>query len=204
MIVSSGMLRMYPGGWLNVVMTADAAVAILFGLGWSACADALARAAPQDRDRLEVLLLLAAAIQFVMITYDPRREVPTRMDLQAGREVVQSLRDIPGPVLVMSHPYLGELAGKPPTLHEMSASDLMGGRGPVAAKLLAEVGQAMADHRWAAVVTDDLPIPWFDSLLTRYYRPDHRLLADHGLFLPLAGTRKRPEIVYLPKPRPPL
>jgi hypothetical protein len=91
------------------------------------------------------------------------------------------------------------MAGKHSYAHAMSIKDVAtGGDEATRTGLDREIGQAIAERRFAAVVvsTDDI-LP--ESYLSRYYTRAGAVFPDPGVFVPVAGYPIRPESIYFPK-----
>src|SRR6185312_9148624 len=147
--------RLHAGGWPNVIMPGFAFLAILFGLGLQAGRD-LGRGVEAPRRRsVELLCLLVAGLQLVLLGYDPRRFVPTAKDRDAGYAFIESLRKIDGDVYVPAHPYLAALAGKPQHAHEMAIVDILGIDGKVpGAELRKQLEETVKAKKFAAIIVD--------------------------------------------------
>jgi hypothetical protein len=83
--------------------------------------------------------------------YDPRPQLPTARDRQAGDALIARLRAVDGDVLIPFHPFYATLAGKRAYLHRMGVLDLWGAGMPSPAGL----EHALVEHRFALAVFDD-------------------------------------------------
>jgi hypothetical protein len=186
MILSSAAGRLEGGAWTNALLPAYAAVAVVFGLaaGWFRGGSLLAP--------------IAAVLQFLMLAYDPRTLVPTSRDAAAGRAIVERIPQLPDGVLVLDHGYLAEMAGKRSFAHGWAMTDVLwADRAGAGRALESDVRRAIAARRFPALVLDATP-HWFASdFAAHYVRTDE--LPDPGAFLPVSGSRRRPEAVYLPR-----
>jgi hypothetical protein len=186
MILSSAAGRLEGGAWTNALLPAYAAVAVVFGL-----------AAGRFRGG-SLLAPIAAVLQFLMLAYDPRTLVPTSRDTAAGRAIVERIRQLPDGVLVLDHGYLAEMVGKRSFAHGWAMTDVLwADRAGAGRALESDVRRAIAARRFPALVLDATP-HWFASdFAAHYVRTDE--LPDPGAFLPVSGSRRRPEAVYLPR-----
>ena len=115
--------RLHDGGYINVAIPAHVGMALLLGL--------LAAAMLQSPATTSRLLLGAAsvlALQLVVMAAWHGDVVPSAADRTAGDRFVASLRDLPGAVLVPSHPYYLRLAGLPPHASAIAVDDLLASR----------------------------------------------------------------------------
>jgi hypothetical protein len=106
LLVAAWVSFVHSGSYLNVLMPAYAACA---GIG------ACAFAALSRRGLVGTLLATALiALQTVSLVRGehPGRALPTRTDRAAGAQLERALRRLPGPVLVLRHPWYSTLAGK--------------------------------------------------------------------------------------------
>jgi hypothetical protein len=147
----------HAGASMNAMMPVYAWTAVLFGVSVARLL-AMAEGAP----RMELLVLLAVAAQLVALVYNPGRYVPPVEATMKGERFVAALRALPGDVYVVNHSYDAVLAGKQPHAEgEALGAVLDAGPkdaqyGPMVAGLRAELEAAMAQHRYTAVVVDDL------------------------------------------------
>jgi Dolichyl-phosphate-mannose-protein mannosyltransferase len=191
--------RLHAGGWPNVIMPAFALLAILFGLGLQAGRD-LGRGFPAPQRRsVELLCLLTAGIQLMVLSYDPRRFIPSAKDRDAGFALVETIRKIPGDVYVPAHTYLSSLAGKRPFAHEMAMVDILGidGKEP-GAELRKELEETVKARKFAAVIADT---GFLLKEMEGNYQRKSDPFTDPDVFWPVTGMRTRPKTIYVPRPR---
>ncbi len=140
------------GASVNSLMPAYAWAAVLFGVAMARLLDAAeANAAPR------LAVLLAAAVQLVALIYNPGRYVPPQDAVVRTQRFIDQVRALPGDVYVLDHSYDAMLAGKQPHAEgEALGAVLDAKRGAISADLRTELDAAMAEHRYSAVVIDDL------------------------------------------------
>lgn len=149
--------------------------------------------------RASVHVPVLALVQFVLLSYDPRPQLPTPGSREAGRHLVATIASTPGDVFVPQHGYLAVLAGKPSFAHSMAVYDVLRAGDPQdATRLVAQLHDALSAHRFAAVVVDRTEA-WSRDDLEREYRRATPALADGHVFWPVTGLRTRPEWIYLPR-----
>ncbi|UCC67086.1 MAG: glycosyltransferase family 39 protein [Armatimonadota bacterium] len=192
--------RLHAGGHENVLLPAYAAIAILFGLAAGTALKLIRAAAPDRRALLEIGLYALCLLQFALLVYHPSRLVPTRDDLEAGREFIATIAAVEGEVFIPDHGYLPALAGKRTHAHGMAVFDVArGDAGPIWQQLSLQIGQAVQQRRFAAIVMDT-GRPTGD--VEPYYLRQQKMFAREDVFWPVTGLKKRPEFIYVPKPRP--
>jgi hypothetical protein len=142
------------GASVNSVMPVYAWTAVLFGVAIARLLDfAESSAAP----RLALVVLLAAAVQFVGLIYNPGRYVPPADAVAKTQRFIDQLRSLPGDVYVLNHSYDAVLAGKQPHAEgEALGAVLDADPKGLGRQLRAQLDAAMEQHRYSAVVIDDL------------------------------------------------
>jgi hypothetical protein len=142
------------GASVNSVMPVYAWTAVLFGI---AIARLLAHSEAQVAPRYALVVLLAAALQLVALIYNPGRYVPPADAVAKTQQFIQQLRGLPGDVYVLNHSYDAVLAGKQPHAEGEALGAVLDAKlGKTSDDLQAELDSAMQQHRYSAVVIDDL------------------------------------------------
>jgi len=198
MFTGSYLMRIFEGGYENVLLPALAILSVLFGLSSSTIRDWLAGMRPEWRRSGEAFVSMACLVQFAFpgLLYDPRLQLPTQADLAAGRRLVQTVRDATGEVFIPAHPYLVTLAGKEPSATEMALQEVQRSHTPEKEAVEREIAEALRSRRFAWVLLDGNSgfLPDFD----RYYVEKARILQGKE-FYPVTGAKRRPEILYVPR-----
>ncbi len=193
LIGSAWLSRLHTGGYENVLMPAYAAIALLAGL----IHGRLTAARP---GRIAVSLLgIAVLVQLALLVYPLGAQIPTAADRGAGGQLIARLRALPGPVVVLRHPWYATLAGKGELgSQEEAIHDILRSSAPRGARALrASLRHALdADHVQAVV----LDTPSDGSLLgpefTREFRLQPHPITNPKLF-PLTDLRTAPTLLYL-------
>jgi 4-amino-4-deoxy-L-arabinose transferase-like glycosyltransferase len=197
MLGGAWVTRLRLGSYDNVLMPAYAALSILFGLGIHEAYRRIQAASIGKRGLMEIGIYVVCIIQFAMLAYNPKRQVPTARDLQAGRVLISTMAEIPGEILVPYHGYLPTLAGKRSHAHHQAISDIMvGDDGPVKDKLFDQISRVIREKRFAALISD---APWFPEFTERYYKRERMLFDDPDVFWTVTGMRTNPQIIYVPR-----
>ncbi len=141
--------RLHSLSYINVVLPAYAALALLFAL------------AVQRSGRLRGGFAYALALaQLLRLAYAPAALVPTAADAAAGRALLQRIAETPGDVFVPYHGYLPSLAGKSMHAHAVVIADVIrGGRTDTEKGLAADLAQAFREHRFSAIISVDTKTP---------------------------------------------
>jgi hypothetical protein len=198
MFAGSYLMRIFEGGYENVLLPSLAILSVLFGLSHSTIREWLSGLPPEWGRTGAAFVSTTCLIQFAFpgLLYLPWLQLPTRADLVAGRMLVQTVRDTAGEVLIPSHPYLVALAGKEPSATEMALQEVQRSHTPEKEAVEREIAEALRNRRYALVLLDGNPgvLPEFD----RYYVERARILQG-GDFYPVTGAKRRPEVLYVPR-----
>jgi hypothetical protein len=197
----SGLGRVRVGGNLNNRMPAYALLCLAPALlarsvvgqpqPWATPVSPAARWAPW-------VLAGAIVVQFGLGVYNPLRYIPTAAMRQAGDNLVARIAAVPGPVLVMMHPYYALLAGKEPST-QIATLWYVRDRG--ALPVPADFEQRIETHYYAAIITDqsDFEVePAMHGLLTSYYVQAAALDPSQAPAT-LVGVVVRPQLLYQPR-----
>jgi hypothetical protein len=177
--------RLHSLSYINVVLPAYAALALLFAL------------AVQSTGRSGFAYALALA-QLLRLAYAPAALVPTAADEAAGRAMLQRIADTPGDVFVPYHGYLPSLAGKPMHAHAVVIADVIrGGRTDTENGLAADLAQAFREHRFSAIISVDTKTPVGEWLP---FEHDYHTAAGAVIDTPSRFWHR--EIFYIPNSSP--
>jgi len=171
-------------------MPAAAAIAIYFGIGF---AEAIRRLDGMPARRLPVIF--AAGLQFLMLVYSPRNQVPSQADRAAGEKLLERVWNIPGEVYWAEHPWYLTLLGKPMQAQEMAVVDVLqdSQSAELGEFLEADLAGAVASGRYSAVVFDRRTFAlWSPDFDAHYALVD----ADGGPFYPVTGARRKPTFLF--------
>ncbi|HWF36805.1 MAG TPA: hypothetical protein VG295_15605, partial [Solirubrobacteraceae bacterium] len=191
LIGSAWVSRLHTGGYANVLMPAYAATALLAGLTYGGLTSKLA-------------LAKAAAVltQLALLIYPIAPQIPTGQDRTAGAQLIARLRTLPGPVIVLRHPWYATEAGKGTFAQEEAIGDVLRSRSRNAAKTLtASLKAALTTYHVQAVVLDGtFDLHFFGSELARDFRLQRQPITPSRLY-PLTDVRTSPTLLYLRKHR---
>lgn len=195
MVCQAWSSRLHSGGYLNVLIPAHAALAILVGLAVGEISARLKDSrSGQTGMAVQATVLMAVIIQFAVLLYNPRYQIPSTEDAVAGVRLVRLIESIEGEVLVPYHGYLSAMAGKATWAHEMAILDVLRGRPhPAREKLSQDIRNALAERRFEAVIIDQ---PWWLPELQASYEYVGEVIEGDGVFLPRTGARRRPQSLY--------
>ncbi len=195
LLLSSWHLGSYRGGYDNVTIPVCLGAATLGGLawGWSAGATGPARGA---LPAVAALLVLQSAL----LSWDPRRQVPSDADRRAGDRLVEALTRVGRPVLVASHPELLRRAGGPGRAHLMPLMDVVkGNSGETGRALWSAMRDSLRGGAWPVLVLDTRD--WLlEEAVAAGYRPVARAVQDPDALWPVTGMRTRPEWILARSP----
>lgn len=190
---ASLMARLHSGGWINGLIPALVALAMVGCLG----ADAAVRFLLHRHNSLAragVWMVVAAlSLQFALLAYNPLDAVPSAADRKAGNRLITELAAIDGDILVPFHGWYAAMAGKSPSFHQMALNDLRKGDSVRYRAFERELKEALTSGRYAAVVTDR---PWFDPTLRQSYIAEKIMFPSDSVLLPVTGYAVRPETLW--------
>jgi hypothetical protein len=192
LIGSAWVSRLHTGGYLNVLMPAYAAVALLAGLTY---ASLLGR----RRGRMAPPLLAAALLmQLGLLVYPLGAQIPTAGDRSAGAALIARLRNLPGPVIVLRHPWYATLAGKGDFAQEEAIGDVLRSAATRGANALRASlpGALNADDVQAVVLDGTFDAHFFGAELTHDFRLQPKPITRSRLY-PLTDVRTAPTLLYL-------
>jgi hypothetical protein len=182
--------RLHSLSFINVVLPAYAAVAIVFAIGVH---DAIGRTIGRYRVGAAVCYLVALA-QLIKAGYLPQTFVPNADDVRAGEQLLGQIQETRGEVFLPYHGYLPARAGHATEAHAVVLADVIrGGMTEVERGLSRELDEALRAHRfeWIDVIESFTPVrEWLP--LDRYYRPADPLVTRQSRFW-------RREIRYVPR-----
>ncbi|MBI5115774.1 glycosyltransferase family 39 protein [Candidatus Poribacteria bacterium] len=202
MVGASWMSRVHEGGFDNVLLTAYAMIAVLFGLGADLTVRTIRDRCADAAGQWEASIYLVLLLQFAVLAYNPLPLIPTAQDEEAGWRLVDRIARIPGEVYVPYHSYLPSLAGKNTyahgeALYSIMSSDRERGR----MSLINEIREAVAQKKFQAAVFD---VHRSRRIWSRGVGPANfegyciqrdALVSDENAFWPLTGVEVRPEIL---------
>ena len=199
LIISAWLSRLHTGGFLNVLMPAYAAIALLAGLVFGALAR---RARGQPAGRLRWARAVAGAVliaQVTLLAYPPGAQIPTAAERAAGTALIARLRELPGPVIVLRHPWYATLAGKGTSaaqeeaIHDVLRSDAPRGAGVLRASLLRGLD---AEHVQAVVLDYAGDGSLLGPEFSREFQLERAPITASRLY-PLTDLRTAPVLLYL-------
>lgn len=195
MLASAYSARLHTGGYVNVLLPAYAAIAIMAGLGIAA-----SRRSP--RPWFAVAAMTLVIVQLVHLWWSPADQLPRAGDVAAGRRLISELRALPGPIYLPGQPYLLGRAGRADDAGAQSAAIadvLRANTGVDSERLAAELETAIRDQRFCSVVVDrPIELSYLPDDFTTYYAPGRVLLVGREME-PVTGTIAVPWQVYTPR-----
>jgi hypothetical protein len=193
LFLASYLSRIHSGGYDNVLMPVYAGIAIYFGIGFSLALKTIGGAG-----KIKIVLILATALQFVILLYSPKQQIPSPMDRQQGEKLQQLISSFKGEVYLSDHPWYLERLNKPSQAQDMAVRDILQGSesGQLKQILEQDMSDAVADKRYEAFIVDfedfSLRVPDFET---------HYELVDSNLggrdLRPVTGSARRPTYLYV-------
>jgi Dolichyl-phosphate-mannose-protein mannosyltransferase len=189
LLLAAWFSRLHTAGYVNVLLPAYAACALLGALAFAK----LRRMGPLPALAATAILL----VQFAMLLSRPSYALPSRTESTAGAELITKLSKLPGPVLVLGHPWYGTLVGKgsfaqADAIREVLRSDSARGRVYLNRTLKGSLNR----YHIQAVVTDGVPPNWLAIQLAQEFTLKTGMITRHPLFPP-AESGSAPSQLYL-------
>lgn len=184
--------RLHEGGASNVAMPGHAALALAV-----TCVGAALYRAPGVRDRHRTWAATLVLVQVLALIAFRADVVPDEADRRAGDRFIERLRDVPGGVLVVSHPFYARLAGKASAASSIAVNDLLASRDSRArSALVSQLPWSLAPFN--AVVVDNRDDA---ARLGPELARDFTLVTDDVIgadaFRPMTDEPARPHLLYL-------
>lgn len=200
MLTASWVARVKLGGHGNVLFPAYAAISVLFGIGLYKVLQFVERYGAANKEELRSFIFICCIIQFMALAYNPMLLVPSQKDKEVGQKLVQTLERIPGDVFVPSNPHLAVMAGKNSYALAICMRDIARGDpgGKPAIDLANQIYRAVAEHKFAAVVTNQ-PEHLSSFPFETFYTRQRPLFEDTDVFWTVTGFRSRPSVIWVPK-----
>jgi hypothetical protein len=193
---SAWVSRLHTGGYANVLMPAYAAMALLAGLTYAVLV--------RGRHTLVVRAPLAVvlATQLGLLAYPIAAQIPTAAVRVAGAQLIARLRTLPGPVLVLRHPWYATEAGKGTFAQEEAIGDVLRsasrrGAHPLTRSLTIALD---AYHVQAVVLDGTFDAHFLEPELAREFRLQRQPITPSRLY-PLTDVRTSPTVLYLRRHR---
>jgi len=197
LFAASWLARAKAGGDVNTLIPAHVALALLFGIG--ACRVSRLRAPAYGRRAGRGLLLYGLClVQLALLACNPLKAWPGRHDREEWSRLVARLSVMEGDVWVLSHPYLGMRAGKPPHAHGWALRDVLRSGTEAGEALRAELREALRERRFAAIVCDDHLFA-IRAEIEQHYRARGPVFIRPDACYPVTGLRVRPEVLLVPE-----
>jgi 4-amino-4-deoxy-L-arabinose transferase-like glycosyltransferase len=195
MLLASWVARLHEGGYENVSMPAQAAVTGAVGL-------LLAAWLRSERSTSRTTGVIGAllAVQVVLLTLSNPDVLPSDADRAAGDRFVATLRDLPGAVLVPTHPYYLRLAGRPTHAASIAIYDQL--HTADGAQQLAGVVPWGLDGVSAVVLDNPSDMQLFGPALARDFTLVTSTVVPDGMFLPKTDLPTHPALLYVRTPAP--
>lgn len=182
--------RLHEGGYANVSIPAQAAVAVALG-----CLLARVLRSRWGTTGVVAALTMAFAVQVgVMTTWQPD-VLPSVADRAAGDRFVASLTRLPGRVVVPTHPYYLRLAGLPPNASAIAIYDIYRSRG--GQELLGSALPWDLDGVSAVILDNASDVGMFGDALTSRFTLVTSTFVPDGVFEPLSDLPAHPALLYV-------
>lgn len=162
------------GGGANNAMSAYAAIAILFGLGFNQ-AGVLISSREKSRDVNLVLLFSLTAMQLIGLIYNPFNFIPTTGEVKANQALLEYFSEADGLIWAPYRSHLPRLINEPPSIHAVNLFEMTGYfKGeilPEGLELVRQIRENVCNQVYGVIMLDQ-PIPWIEEQIVQAYEPD--------------------------------
>lgn len=202
LISAAWLARIHEGGYLNALMPACAAFALLSALALKPAGEKFGyylKAGPKSSAPSGIVQALLTA-QLLLLIYNPFIYIPSNDDLTAGKAVIEKINAYEGEVYIPYHPYLTLAAEKKgPQAHHMAVFDIL--RGDGGGKNFETINKELNDYisgkKAEIIIVDNLKYSHIDLIQKNY---DYKgPVFNHGYFYPVSGMKTRPEHIFVKK-----
>jgi hypothetical protein len=200
---ASALPLMKEGGAQNSLIPVHAALAAILAVAAAQMTMPGQLRVPHSReaDSTQVMVWVAVLIQLAALGYRPSARIPTRLDEQAGRQLIARMAATPGDVLLFSHGHLPLTAGKKVHANYIAVTDVLS-TNDIRAKqpLLADIQAVIRQRRFSAIILDsDDAFDCDSAAFAENYRLQGPVFDSRSVFWPVSGSLTRPEFVYVPR-----
>ena len=201
-IGSAWITRASNGGGANNAMTAYAAVAILFGMGFSIVDDLVKKAAKQENIYRGIFFGMVA-IQLIGLIYNPFNFIPTAEEVEANNMLIAHMKEEEDPIWIPYRSHLPRLAGKDTFIHAVNLFELTGYfKGdvlPEGREIVDQIRKELCSQTYGMIILDQ-PIPWIEKQLESAYQVDVSFSTlDEGTRSPLLSWQGGFDAVFIPR-----
>jgi hypothetical protein len=197
LIGGGGLSRLHQGGAPNSLLPAYIAIILCAVAGTARLLDWASRLpAPKAGPALLAIGLLAS-LQFLLLSYNPARYIPSNPDREAGMRLVAVIRQLKGDVFIPSNNALPALAGKPLFAHSVPIWDIERGKNKEAKKLLEDdLRRSFQEGRFSAAFLCSL-LPYEKFTGDAFNRLRQTVFADPDVFVMPGDTKTHPGYVLV-------
>jgi hypothetical protein len=205
MVGAAWISKLHTGGYPNVLFPAYAAICILFGLAAYTLIELTKGMPSRKTGLLNISVSLLCIIQFAILGYNPLRQIPTREDLEAGKQLIRMMQQVEGKIFIPSHNYLNVMAGKEVHASGGAMFDIWRSEDKQSTmKLQSEIREAFREKRFAVVILDGRSYLklWLDESdfdrnhLAGYRKNTRPVFEKIHVFCPVCGFATRPTYLY--------
>ena len=196
-LASSWSSLLHSGGYDNVLMPSMMALSlasvVLLASGSGPVADGPLRS---QTSRVSIVLGVLLLAQFILLAYDPSKQIPSRSRTEAANEIIRAIAKTPGDVYMPYHGFLPSLAGKKTYAHQMALKDVIRADSAMANEISSELNVAYSAHRFSLVILDS---PGSSPALSQNYVLTNQMPPAVMDYWPMTGLPTRPRFWYIPR-----
>jgi hypothetical protein len=193
LVGASWISLIHSGGAGNVLAPAYAGLALCAGLGLAE----LRRVPNRYQLVVSVVLSVAVVAQVAQLYRQPQRHIPSAQSEAAGHQFIAYLRHLPGPVIVLDHPWYATQAGRAAWAQGDAVHDVLSG-GPSSARtdLLRSIHSVITSPGVNYVI-GDTPNEGIGRSFTRYFRAGPAIFHCAHCFYTVSDIPRRPSYLNI-------
>lgn len=152
--------------------------------------------------KLRLAIYGIVIFQFVIFFYNPAANIPSKMDRICGDKFLKILSSINGDVFLPYHGFYLIKAHKKPCAYTMGLFDVLKDRDNGRAIMddwTALFKERLEKKGYAAIITSTEGSVSFENFIRIYYKEGGVLFDEEKAFFTIAGWKRRPNYVYIPR-----
>ena len=185
--------------YINVLLPSCAILAVITGLFFADVSPEKVRDGSVTL-KYSGIVYLVCLIQFLILAYDPVKQIPTADDRKSGDALIKQIKNIKGEVFMPYHGFLCSMAGKSTHIHMLPMINiLLSSDDKMKNDFLSGVRAEMKKKRFAAVILDTNTLLKEKTGIADNYVFKKFIFSDTRTFWPVAGAETRPRYLMIPK-----
>lgn len=153
-ITAVWMQRLHLGGFVNANIPFYAIFSMIFLIGLNFILKKI-EIKSVNKHTVLIIFYLIIMSQLLALNYNPFKAIPTKEDLNAGKKLVEKIKNIDGEIFIPNHNYLLRFAGKKTYAHWVGFLDLMISKSKWKEKLEQDLEQKLSTAFFKVIIVND-------------------------------------------------